>query len=109
MVTKVRQHFSYVSLSFVVLRSTISSSSLEPASAHCSCFLRNTGFSESTYTHIATHTSPLAHTEMSAAFLPEVPSHIRPVLIIKGSRVGVDPLSVELRVGDPLICSSGFV
>ncbi len=58
---------------------------------------------------IPIHTSPLAHAEMSAVFLPEVPSHIRPALIIKGRGVRVDPLSVQLRAGDPLIHSSGFV
>lgn len=61
------------------------------------------------YMHIPMHTSSLAHAEMSAVFLPEVPSHIRPALIIKGRGVRVDPLSVQLRAGDPLIHSSGFV
>lgn len=59
--------------------------------------------------HIAIHTSSLAHAEMSAVFLPQVPSHIRPTLIIKGRGVRVVPLSVQLRAGDPLIHSSGFV
>lgn len=61
------------------------------------------------HTHISIHTSSHTHAEMSAVFLPEVPSHIKPALIIKGRRVRVDPLSVQLRAGDPLIHSSGFV
>lgn len=59
--------------------------------------------------HIPMHTSSCAGEKMSAVFLPEVPSHIRPALIIKGRGVRVDPLSVQLRAGDPLIHSSGFV
>lgn len=62
-----------------------------------------------THMHIPIHTSSRTHAEMSAVFLPEVPSHIRPTLIIKGRGVRVDPLSVQLRAGDPLIHSSGFV
>ncbi|MEQ2295774.1 hypothetical protein AMECASPLE_017975 [Ameca splendens] len=46
---------------------------------------------------------------MSAVFLLEVPSHIRPTLIRKGRGVRVDPLSVHVRAGDPLIHLSGFV
>lgn len=55
------------------------------------------------------HMSSLAHAETSALLLPEVPSHITPTLIIKGRGVRVDPLSVQLRAGDPLIHSPGFV
>lgn len=62
-----------------------------------------------TYTYACTYPYTRAHAEMSAVFLPEVPSHIRPALIIKGRGVRVDPLSVQLRAGDPLIHSSGFV
>lgn len=60
-------------------------------------------------THIPAHTGSCAGEVMSAVSLPEVPSHIRPALIIIGRGVRVDPLSVELRAGDPLIHSSGFV
>lgn len=59
--------------------------------------------------HVPIHTSSVSHVELRAVFLPEVPSHIRPALIIKGRGVRVDPLSVQLRAGDPLIHSSGFV
>ena len=62
-----------------------------------------------THSNAHSHTHSPAHACMSAVFLPEVPSHIRPALIIKGRGVKVDPLSVELRAGDPLIHSSGFV
>lgn len=83
---------------------------------HYLCFsCKNTNTQTHTHTdirpsnHIAIHTSSLAHAEMSAVFLPQVPSHIRPTLIIKGRGVRVVPLSVQLRAGDPLIHSSGFV
>lgn len=59
--------------------------------------------------HIPTRARSCVGEKMSAVFLPEVPSHIRPALIIKGRGVRVDPLSVQLRAGDPLIHSSGFV
>lgn len=61
-----------------------------------------------THTHIHIPI-PHAHVEMTAVFRPEVPLHIRPALIIKGRGVRVDPLSVQLRAGDPLILSLGFV
>lgn len=58
-----------------------------------------------THIHIPVHTSSHAYVEMTAVFRPEVPLHIRPALIIKGRGVRVDPLSVQLRAGDPLILS----
>lgn len=66
-------------------------------------------FAACTHPHRHIHMSSLAHAETSAVLLPEVPSHITPTLIIKGRGVRVDPLSVLLRAGDPLIHSPGFV